>query len=290
MCAQIRRRVAGERSRAHQRHRAWTVARAGIAGILLLTASSLSATTLVVKLDNGRIILAADTRQERLNPGVATVVRSAGDDSRCKVRSLGGIGFAVTGLVEYRGGNSSALPDWTANRDASEAFDKVGDKVRAVAADWAQRAASHFSLLYGTNPAWLKQLASTNPEGLLQVAFFAGWDKDSPLFLMEVISFDPASIPVIRVREQSQLVGNSAFSTNAITQELIDGETDRAASAADQWDAVAQNVATQDLGWRHIEFYIERTASFDPDVSPIVDILAIRAGKPAMWLLKGACS
>ncbi len=258
--------------------------------MLLVFASSLCATTLVVKLDNGRIILAADTRQERLNPGSVAMIRSPGDDGRCKIRSLGGIGFAATGLIEYKGGGSSeTLPDWNANVDAQDAFSSAGDNIRAVAADWAQRSVSHFTLLYGANPGWLKQLASTNPESLLQVAFFTGWDKGSPLFLVEIISFDPGSTPVIGVREQSRVVGEAAFSTNTITQELINAETDRAQRMADAWDTVAEGIATQDLGWRHVEFYVSQTASYDSDVSTGVDVLSIPTGKPTVWLKKSAC-
>jgi len=264
--------------------------RAGALWLLLLSVAPLFATTLVVKLETGRILLAADTRQERFNPGSTAMARSAGGDERCKVLSMGGIGFAVTGFIEYQGnGSSLKLPDWSANADAMEAFGKEGDDLRTVAADWGKEAASHFSLLYGTNPGWLKQLASSNPLNLLEIAFFTGWDKDSPLFLMEIIEFDPQSATGIRVIEQSRVVGDVAFSTNTVTQELIDGGTGRAQHVADEWDAIAENVPTQDLAWKHIEFYIKKTAAFDSDVSDVVDVLAIPAGKPAVWVQKGAC-
>jgi hypothetical protein len=257
---------------------------------LLVGASSLSATTLVVKLESGRIILAADTRQERINPGSVAISRSAGGDERCKIRSFGSIGFALTGFIEYKGGApSSTLPDWSANSDAAEAYAKAGDNIREVAADWGQRAAAHFVVLFRVHPEWLKQLAGTNPQSLLQVAFFVGWDHESPIFLLELVSFDPKSATGIQVNEQSRPIGGTPFSTNAVTQELIDGETDRAQHVADTWDAGSEGIATQDLGWKHVEFYVEKTAAYDSDVSSTVDVLAIPAGKQPVWLKKGAC-
>ena len=290
MSKTIRMYLAVKRSHVCQGRWQFAAVPAGSVLILLVAASSLFATTLVVKLDNGRILLAADTRQERLNPGSVAVVHLPGDDERCKIRSLGGIGFAVTGLVEYQGrGASETLPDWNANADAVDAFGKAGDNIREVAADWAKRSAAHFNSLYQINSGWLKQLADTNPQNLLQVAFFTGWDKDAPLFLIEIISFDPSSTPVIHVNEQSRIVGDAPFSTNAITQELIDSKTDRAQHVADTWDTIAEGISTQDLGWRHVEFYINQTAPFDPDVSTGVDVLAIPARKPTFWLKRSAC-
>ena len=256
----------------------------------IAAAAPLSATTLVVKLENDRILLASDTRQERFNPGSVAMIQSPGDDGRCKVRALGGIGFAVTGFVEYRTESSSqVVPDWNASVDAVEAFGKGGNDIRAVAADWGQRAVSHFSLLYSTRPAWLKELASENPDNLLQVAFFVGWDKGMPLLVLEIVSFDEHASPTIQVREDDRAISNSAFSTNAITQELVTGSTDRAQKAADEWDTLSENIATQDLGWRHIEFLIKKTAAYDPAVSSVVDVLSIPDGKPASWIRKGAC-
>ncbi len=258
--------------------------------LLAMTSPALFATTLVVKLESGRIILAADTRQERINPGPIAISRSAGGDERCKIRSFGSIGFALTGFIEYKGGDpSGALADWSANSDAAEAFAKAGDNIREVAAEWGQRAATHFAVLYRVHPEWLKQLATMNPQSLLQVAFFVGWDKESPLFLLELVSFDPSSTTGIHVTEQSRPIGDAPFSTNAVTQELIDGATDRAQRVADTWDAGSDGIATKDLGWKHVEFYIEKTATYDSDVSSTVDVLAISSGKPAVWLKKGAC-
>lgn len=258
--------------------------------LLLAATSPLDSTTLVVKLDNGRILLAADTREERFNPGTVALVRSPGNDQRCKIRSLGGIGFAVTGFVEYRGGDvAQKLADWNANSDATDAFAAAGDNIRQLAANWSQRTSAHFARLYAMNPDWLKQLAGINQQGLLQVAFFAGWDKDEPIFLIEIVSFDPAAPTGIQVREQIQPVGEAPFSTNAITQELISGETDRAQHIADTWDTLAETIRTEDLGWKHIEFYIQQTAALDSDVSATADVLAIPARKSATWLKNSAC-
>jgi hypothetical protein len=274
----------------HRNGWAWKAVVGGAAWMLLCPGLPLQATTLVVKLESGRILLAADTRQERFSPGTGPLVRSAGGDTRCKVLSLGGIGFAVTGFVEYQGAKSADnLADWSASADALEAFGKEGNDIRTVAADWGKQAASHFALVYKTNPGWLKQLASANPLNILEVAFFTGWDKADPVFIVEIISYDPGSATGNRVIEQSRYVGDVAFSTNSVTQELIDGGTDRAERVADEWDTLAENVATKDLAWRHIEFYIKKTAAYDPDVSAVVDVLAIPEGKPAEWIQKGAC-
>jgi hypothetical protein len=264
--------------------------RLSIIALLLANATRVFGTTLVVKLENDQILLAADTRQARFNPGPAGMLQTPGGDERCKVRALGQIGFAVTGFMEYQSNNSSdSQQDWSAYTDATEAFGKAGDNLRSVAAEWGHRAASHFTVLYEANPGRVNLLASGNPENLLEVAFFAGWDKRSPLLLMELISFDSNTSPVIQVREREQPVQVAAYSSNAITQELIDGQSDRAQSVAGDWDAVAEGIPTNELAWRHVEFYIKKTAALDPGVSSVVDVLSIPAGKPAAWIQKGAC-
>jgi hypothetical protein len=267
----------------------WPAGWIGIA-LMLAFASPAFATTLVVRLENGRILLAADTRQEVFNPDQETMRKSAGGDARCKVRALGTMGFAVAGVVEYNGqGSTEALPDWSAFADATDAWKSVGESIPDVAADWAKRSVAHFTQLYAVNPGRVKQLASSNIERLLQIAFFAGWGNGSPVFLVEILSYEPGSSPVIQVHTQDRQITEAPFSTNAITQELIEGTTDRAQRAAQEWDTVSESIVTTDLAWKHVAFYIQKTAAYDPGVSPVVDVLSIPAGKPAEWLERSAC-
>jgi len=263
-----------------------------IAALILFIpcALPLFATTLVIKLEGDRIILAADTREQRFNPGPTALTQAPGDDSSCKVRVMGQIGFAVTGFVDYVTTDSSdPLHDWSAYADAATAFVKVGGNMRLVAAEWAQRTATHFNALYKTSPDQVKQLAATNPDNLLQIAFFAGWEGRTPVLLLEIVFFDPKSSQPISVREIDHGVGRVAFSSNAITQELIDGTSDRAQKAADEWDATAETIPVGDLAWRHIEFYIKKTANYDSRVSPVVDVLSIPVGKPPEWVQRAGC-
>jgi hypothetical protein len=257
---------------------------------MFVCAEPLFSTTLVVKLENNQILLAADTRQERFNQGPTALVQGTGDDGRCKIRVLGQIGFAATGFLEYQANDpSNPAADWSAFADASATFDKVGDNIRVVAAEWAQRSASHFIALHAQEPERVKQMAGANPENLLQIALFAGWDRRTPVLLMEIVSFDPKASPMIGTREIEWPLGDVAFSTNTITQELINGVSSRAQKAVEEWDTKSEDLATSDLGWKHVEFYIEKTAAYDPGVSTVVDVVSLSAGKPATWLRKGAC-
>ncbi|HEY6489575.1 MAG: hypothetical protein WCC26_00295 [Terracidiphilus sp.] len=262
-----------------------------LAALLLFCALPLRATTLVVRLENGRILLAADTRQERLNPIQQTMRQSGAGDARCKVRAFGSMGFAMTGIVEYDGhGLTATLPDWNAYDDAAAAWKSAGANLHDLAADWAKRSATHFTRLYEADPERVKQLAGTNPDRLLQVAFFAGWDKAAPVFVVEILSYEPDSSPVIQVKAFDRPINDAPFSTNAVTQELIDGTTDRAQQATAEWDDLSENIAGNELAWKHVAFYIQKTAVYDPTVSPVVDVLSIPAGKPPEWLERGACS
>jgi hypothetical protein len=271
-------------------HSTYTVRVVWIFCLLCVCTQPLFSTTLVIKLENDRILLAADTRQERFNPGQTELVQGAGDDGRCKIRVLGQIGFAATGFLEYQANDpSNPLADWSAFADASATFDKVGDNIRNVAAEWARRSASHFIALHAQAPERVKQMASANPENLLQIAFFTGWDRQTPVLLMEIVSFDPKASPVIGTREIEQPLGDVAFSTNTITQELINGASPRAQKAGEEWDTNSEDLATRDLAWKHVEFYIKKTAAYDTGVSAVVDVVSLPAGKPATWLQKGAC-
>jgi hypothetical protein len=266
------------------------IGRLAVSVFLLLCTLPLFATTLVVKLEDDRIILAADTREQRFNPGPSAMIQSPGDDSSCKVRVMGQIGFAVTGFVDYvTTDNSDPLHGWSAYADAASAFVKGAGNIRLVASEWAQETASHFNALYKTSPDQVKQLAGTNPDNLLQIAFFAGWENRTPVLLLEIVFFDPKSPQPIGVREIDHGVGRLAFSSNAVTQELIDGTSDRAEKAADEWDTMSETIPTSDLAWRHVEFYVKKTANYDSRVSPIVDVLSIPVGKPPEWVQRAGC-
>lgn len=274
-----------DRSRIYEWMRVRTVA---LLCALSLLDSAAFATSIVVKFEESRILVVADSGATTLRPENQSS-QSAGF---CKIRVLGPIGFAVTGSVDYQPNlPSDPVPAWSAYSDALGASQLHGDNLSAVALDWARRSISHYSEFYSANPNRVKQIAANSTQNVLEIGFFAGWDKKaSPEVLYETIHFDPSpGLDKLDVYENKIPSRELAYSSNATTQEFIDRETDRARGADREWRKLARTFPKNEVDWRQLEFYIKKTSEFDPGVSPEVSVLSIPLHGEPTWIRKGPC-
>jgi hypothetical protein len=249
------------------------------------------ATSIVAKLEKGRIILAADTREDRLEASPLDS-QHAFHDGGCKIVPLGPSGAAISGNLDYkRNVPSDPVPNWSAQSDAIAAYGEHQSSLRETAEDWAQRSASFFKKFGETAPQRVKALATANSEHVLVDAFFVGWEKQAPLLIWEKVYLDEGalSISTIGVREQILPIRELPYTTNATTQELIEGNSARMKNAAEDWEAKSSTIPKGEHVWRKLEFVIKATGRYDESVGQIVDVLEIPAGGQAAWLQNSTC-
>lgn len=247
------------------------------------------ATSIVAKLEKDQVFLAVDTRLDRLQ-GKEGLTHSFHDDG-CKMIALGTAAVAVGGFADYkRGDPSDGVDDWSALSDAAETYVLHENDLKGMAREWAERAKSHFSQFYRFAPERVRKMAGTNPEGILVHAFIVGWsNQNEPLLIWEKIYFDEHSTP--RVRKLGQLLASRElpYTTHAISQELIETDSERAREVRNTWQSRSQKVPDADRGWRWLDFVVESTSIYDETVGPRVNVLRIPLGGRAEWLQNLTC-
>jgi hypothetical protein len=80
------------------------------------------------------------------------------------------------------------------------------------------------------------------------------------------------------------------YSSHAITQELIDGDTQRSKDIAAKWQEKSLKIKRTDRDWRWIEFLIKSTNDYDDGVGPDVNVLQIPEGHQATWRKNLTCA
>ncbi len=247
------------------------------------------ATTIVAKLEEQRIILAADTRDDRLEANSGSG-RHAFNDDGCKILPLGPMAAAIAGDRDYIPNNpSDPVRRWDALSDARTASLIHGNSLADVANDWAKRSQLHYQAFFAVAPRRVEELASINSQNVLVMAFFVGWNEHLPLLLWEKVYLDEASPDIVRVSEQSLPERATPYTTNAITQELIEGYSLRTKATATEWNTVRVTIPQLDLDWRQVEFFVKATSKYEESVGPKVNILQIEAGGQAEWIQNLTC-
>jgi hypothetical protein len=247
------------------------------------------ATSIVAMLEKQRIILAADTRADRLGP-VSEPAQRAFHDDFCKIAPLGPMAVAVSGAQDYkRNIAADPIPDWDALTDARAASTAYGDDLAETARDWARRGESHYELFNKVAPQRVMRLASTNSERVIVMAFFVGWYYGAPVLFWEKIYLDGDVISTIRTREQVLSARALPYTTLATTQELIEGNSPRTSAIAASWAIARPKIPDTEADWRWVEFLIKSTNKYDQSVGQTVNVLEVVAGRQAEWLQNVTC-
>lgn len=254
----------------------------------LLLHGSAAATSIVVQLDSNRILFAADTHGDKLDPG-----SKSSNETECKIVSLGNAAFAVTGNMDYvRNNLSDPVASWDSRSDASEAYSTKGKDLAAAVREWASRARNHYSTFYLTAPSRVKQLAGANAENILLRGMFAGFQGGKAILIIDDVYLDEHQLLQPVFDKQIVLSARELpYSSNAVTQELIEGHSDRKAIADMVWFEKSKSISLSDRPLRRIEFLIQETAKYDQAVGTRVNILEIvPQERPARWLQSLTCS
>jgi hypothetical protein len=214
----------------------------------------------------------------------------------CKIMTLGTeFAFAETGREGYRRDDPlDPVPEWNGKAEALNAYKAAPDAdLYQVALRWAIQITNDFTLFYRANPSRVRALAG--PQGTLLLGLFLGKDKTGALnTYLARIAFDEtlivregAQIP-IGYAVDSLLPTDKPYSTNAVTQELLQGKTVRANEAAKRWARNARRVRKGERELRRLEFLIERTSDYDEDVHGPINVVEI-GGDSVTWIQNSTC-
>jgi hypothetical protein len=218
-------------------------------------------------------------------------------DDMCKLTILGEkFAFAETGKEGYRRDiPDDPLPEWNGKSEARKAYRAdVRADLHDVALKWAIQIANNFQRFYAANPARVRAMAASQ-RGTLLEGFFVGTDKSHSLRLYVArIALDDT----LRLREGAQVpIGyavnslaprSEAYSTDAITEELLDGKTERAKKAAKAWEHNAHRFPTREREVRRLEFLIEQTGKYNSEVHGPINALQVTRDS-ATWIQNDTC-
>jgi hypothetical protein len=196
---------------------------------------------------------------------------------------LGNVVFADTGLAVDSG------HAWSGYRDAEQSYRSLGPDIRSVAADWERRSLSFFSEYYRESPQDIAGFGKLNGEGGLELAVFVGWQGSAPQMYSELIRFDARRAHPIYAEHKVVNLGMIDLSTNNITEELIDRNTNRAKQTAKRWSAQEGAIPDRDRPWRYLSFLIKETNKIDSDVSRTSDVVEIPLYGSPRWIQRAAC-
>jgi len=133
-------------------------------------------------------------------------------------------------------------------------------------------------------------MVASAPDHALTVRVFVGWNaKGKAEFVLEAIRYKGPNLEQI---EQIIEFGRSRdlpYTSNVITQELIEGHTNRTSEARKEWAMKSKTFPKEELGWRWLEFLVRKTGAF-ADVGQKVDIMQLTREGQSEWLQRCACT
>jgi hypothetical protein len=256
---------------------------------VLFLCTGLAATTIIIEFHGDRILLLADSRSSALNVNPHD---SPIDDQYCKIYELDGeYLYAETGHSGYtRKVSTDPVHEWNGATEALAAYEDVGDHdLYEIALNWAGRVSNNFAELYRVDEQRVRRMAV---QGHLLYGIFAGPDKNRVLrvYLADVVVDDALkAFPPIGYRMGKYEARDKAYSTNPITQELLDGTSDRAKNVAKLWDVKSRTFPKRDRNLRRLEFMVVQTGNFDDGVGGPVNAAEVTSSK-ATWLQRKTCT
>lgn len=252
--------------------------------LLLFGVGSAQATSVVVRVAENHITIAADDLATRM------YTPNRGPYAACKIVPLGRSAFAVAGNIDYkRSSLGDSLADWDARADAREAFVHHAGDLHAVAEEWASHAAAHYSSFLAAQPVRARELAATNRQHVLVLGTFAGWDEHREAIVIFEWVYLNEAVGAIETRNFILPSRSLPYTTNATTQELIEGNSFRSTRVLLNWQLAAENFPSPERGWRWLEFLIQTTSDYDHTVGREVNVLDLTPNENANWLQNHSC-
>jgi hypothetical protein len=133
-------------------------------------------------------------------------------------------------------------------------------------------------------------LAAANRQHVLVLGTFAGWDRRTEaVVIFEWVYLEPAASPAVKIRTFVLPSRTLPYTTNATTQDLIEGNSVRSTQTFSDWQLASGNFPSPERGWRWLEYLIQTTSDYDHTVGREVNILDLTPHERANWLQNYSC-
>jgi hypothetical protein len=254
--------------------------------LALLLSAQANGTSIVVKVKQQRIILAADTLQ-----GVLTEQsrqQPTSPHNSCKIVVLGKVAFAALGHPSYERVNiiKDPVESWDAYDDARNTYDLHPKDIQAMAEDWGKEESDHFARMYSHWKEMVVGMAADSDENLLLRGVFAGWNKkgNAELIFMSItlngsyIEHTPHSMPARSL----------PYSPNNLTKLMIESSVPNSKAVQREWASKSKDFPKEERDWRELEFFIQTTSDYQSNVGKDVDVVELTPSG-TKWLQKKAC-
>lgn len=248
--------------------------------LLAYIATLAHATSVVAKVSEAKVVIAADTL------GIDS--EGARHEDQCKIVPLGKYVFAAASIASFW----TTLPksSWDSKLEAEAAYKSHETDIEAAASDWLERAERYFSNLRGADRMRAQSMVASSPDHALTVGVFAGWNAEGKAeFILEAIRYKEPTLEQIEHTIEVEKSRDLPYTSNVVTQELIEGHTERTSEASKEWAMKSKTFPKEELSWRWLEFLIQKTGAF-ADVGQKVDIMQLTPEGHSEWLQRSACT
>lgn len=142
----------------------------------------------------------------------------------------------------------------------------------------------------GTDRTRAQSLVASSPDHALTAGVFVGWDvKGKAELILEAIRYKGPNLEQMEDIVEFQGSRDLPYTSSVLTQELIEGNTDRTKEARKEWARKSKTFPKKELDWRWLEFLIQKTGAFT-DVGQKVDIVQLTPEGHSEWLQRCACA
>ena len=253
----------------------WPPVKATLQFVLAVCIATLAhATSVVAKVGEDKIVIAADT--------LGIDAEGTRHEDQCKILPLGKYVFAGASIATFEAALSNS--SWDSKVEAKAAYRSHATDIDAAASDWLERAERYFSNLREVDRIRARSMVASSPDRALTIGVFVGWDaKGKAEFVLEAIRYKEPTLEQIEHIIEVERSRDLPYTSNALTGELIEGDPNRTSEAGKEWAMKSKTIPKKELGWRWLEFLIQKTGTFT-DVGQKVDIMQITREGHSKWL------
>lgn len=251
--------------------------------LLMVYLSPAHATSIVALIQPNRILLAADSRSMTED---FTVPKK---DDTCKIVPFANAAFADSGISSTLHKDDESVA-WSASSVAKDVYAEHRDNILDASMEWTQRSVSFWTPYFSHQiKDGEKLLKSNGPD--VSTSVFAGFFQGRPRVIIGRVHVNLKEGPPRKPDPVVNILTPQAdpLTSNPVTQELVNGKTDRAKAAQAEWDRTAKLIKPADLDFRRLEFLIQKAARYDPHVDRTVNVLEISLDKAPRWLQNLTC-
>ena len=133
-------------------------------------------------------------------------------------------------------------------------------------------------------------MAQVNNQNILLVGLFSGFQEGKAILLIRIVYLDEHGLQPILDKQIVQSARELPYTSNGITQDLIEGHSQRTEAANAAWLKKSRSIPVSSRALRRVEFLVQFTANYDETVGTRVDVLEIFQNKKPRWLQNFTCS